>query len=120
MNVTELKHHVKLKDWQERIMECRSQGITVAQWCQEYQVHKTTYYRWEREIFGSARKKDHGDMQLAAAPVFAELSAPQQVFTMPDGQKVAATVRLGTVVVDIYAGADAAVVEALCRGLKSC
>lgn len=32
MNVTELKHQVKLKDWQERIMECRSQGISVAQW----------------------------------------------------------------------------------------
>lgn len=42
MNVTELKHQVKLKEWHERIMECRSQGVTVAQWCQEHQINKTT------------------------------------------------------------------------------
>lgn len=42
MTSTELKHEAKLQEWQEKIMDCRSQGITVNQWCQEHQINKTT------------------------------------------------------------------------------
>ena len=52
MTVLEVKHQGKLQEWQERIIECRSSGKPVKVWCQEQGVSATTYYRWEREIFG--------------------------------------------------------------------
>ena len=52
MTVNEVKHQAKLAEWKERILECRSQRIPVAEWCAQNGYHKTTYYKWEREIFG--------------------------------------------------------------------
>ena len=52
MTVLEVKHQGKLREWQERIIECRSSGKPVKAWCQEQGVSAATYYRWEREIFG--------------------------------------------------------------------
>ena len=51
MTVLEVKHQGKLRECQERIIECRSSGKPVKAWCQEQGVNATTYYRWEREIY---------------------------------------------------------------------
>lgn len=49
MTSTELKHEAKLQEWQEKIMDCRSRGITVNQWCQEHRIKDySTYYRKKR------------------------------------------------------------------------
>jgi len=40
MTSTELKHEAKLQEWQGKIMDCRSQGIPVNQWCQEHRINK--------------------------------------------------------------------------------
>lgn len=51
MNANEMKHAAKLEEWTQRIMECRSSGLSVREWCDRNNWSKTTYYRWERELF---------------------------------------------------------------------
>ena len=75
MNVNDAKHQARLAEWKTVIAECRSSGQTVKQWCAANGRNTSTYYRWEREIFGNIRK-DTGKKVEALAPV--ELSAVKQ------------------------------------------
>ena len=116
MTVTEIKHAAKRQEWQERIMECRSSGESVKRWCAERQICTTTYYRWEREIFGQLVKKEKGNQALAVAE-FAAVPA-----TAPRGASGQAiiTLRTGAAEADIYAGAGEREIEAVLRALKLC
>ena len=58
MNANQMKHAANLEAWKERIMRCRSSGLSVNAWCRGNQVSASTYYRWEREIFGQIKKAD--------------------------------------------------------------
>jgi len=118
MTVTEVKHAAKRQEWQERIMECRSSGETVQQWCAERQISITTYYRWEREVFGRVGRQGKGSQTLAVTvPEFAEAPA---VKTYGAPGRAVMTVRTGRIAVDIYAGAGAGEIEAVCQALKQC
>ena len=69
MQVNEIKHQVKLAEWQQRIMECRSSGKGVMEWCRQKGYTRTTYYRWEREIFGRASRANASEDQQSPLPL---------------------------------------------------
>ena len=118
MTVTEIKHAAKRQEWQEKIMECRSSGEPVQQWCAEGQISPTTYYRWEREIFGRVGRKGKESQALAVtAPEFVEAPAVRSCGV--PGQAII-TLRAGIMEVEIYAGAGGNEIEAVCRALKQC
>ena len=118
MTVTEIKHAAKRQEWQEKIMECRGSGEPVQRWCSERQISPTTYYRWEREIFGRVGQKGKGIQTMAlAAPEFVEAPAVRPCST--PGQAIM-TLRVGTMEADIYTGAGINEIEAVCRVLKQC
>lgn len=75
MQVNEIKHQAKLAEWKRRIMECRSSGKSVMEWCREKGYTRTTYYRWEREIFGRASRANVSeDQQGPLPPMHVELA----------------------------------------------
>ncbi len=118
MTVTKIKHAAKRQEWQEKIKECRSSGEPVQKWCAEHQTSTATYYRWEREILGRVGRKGKGNQALVeTAPEFAEIQA---VRSCNERGQAIMTLRTGTVEVDIYAGAGADEIEAVCRVLKQC
>ena len=91
VTVNEVKHQAKLAEWKEHILECRSQGIPVVEWCAQNGYHKTTYYKWEREIFGriteadKERRSKHMKCLPSSQPAFAELPiASPETLTLPD------------------------------------
>ena len=57
MGARELKHEAQLRDWWEKVMECRSSGMSVKKWCEERRIDRKTYYRWEREILAKASQQ---------------------------------------------------------------
>lgn len=84
MTVNEIKHQAKLAEWKERILECRSQGIPVAVWCAQNGYHKTTYYKWEHEIFGQMPRP----VPSVNQPEFVELPiASPGTLTLPDANQ---------------------------------
>ncbi len=75
MTSNELKHKAKLQEWALTVQECRSSGKPVKQWCIENKIKVTTYYRWEREILGTAGTKRNKAERNGTAE-FAELPEP--------------------------------------------
>ena len=117
MTVTEIKHAGKRREWQDRIMECRNSGEPIRQWCGERGICPSTYYRWEREIFGRLGKKGSESQALAVAvPEFAAAAAIKP----SGGGQAMMTLRTGTAEIDIYAGAGEREIEAVLRALKVC
>ena len=78
-------------------------------------------YRWEKEILATATNElvpMHGHSPSLSATTFAEVPAlPAQPFKQAE---IIASIRVGKAKVDLYSGADASVVKALCQALKSC
>ena len=113
----EVRHKAKLQEWRQRIMECRSSGRPVSEWCREHGVGTTAYYRWEQEIFG--KEKDGqglGSTPVSGESVFAELPLPKCGLPgMP-----AMTIRMGDMEIDIQTGANAEMLASLLRVLKQC
>lgn len=53
MTIYEVQNAQKMPIWKQRIIECRSSGQSVKEWCKEHGLDFTTYYRWERKILTS-------------------------------------------------------------------
>ena len=120
MTVLEVKHQGKMKEWQERIIECRSSGEPVKTWCREQGISVTTYYRWEREIFGRVGREKGGEVRMAAgAPVFAEVPA-LEAGSRGGGTEPKIRVHTGGMSMDIYVGADTEMIQTIIRALRSC
>ena len=73
MNANQMKHAANLAEWKQRIVDCRASGLSVRAWCEGKQVSPSTYYRWERELFGGIKKTDTGDV---AEPLACEALLP--------------------------------------------
>lgn len=53
MTIYDVQNAQKPPIWKQRIIECRSSGMSVKEWCKERGLDFTTYYRWERKILTS-------------------------------------------------------------------
>ena len=112
MNVNDAKHQARLAEWKMLIAQCRSSGLSVKQWCAENGRDPSTYYRWEREIFGrirngSGRKSEalaptsQAELPAVQRPVLAELAvaeptlAHSAVHPEPEKFHAAAVIRVG-------------------------
>lgn len=116
MNARELKHMARLAEWKERVAACRSSGMSVRAWCREQGIANKTYYYWEKEILSEAGR------QMAAlerGSQFVEVPAlPEGPPVGDGGAALAAKLRMRGGELEIYSGADGAVVETLLRALK--
>lgn len=45
------KHESSLKLWRQRILECRSSGLTVSTWCEQNNVGIKSYYYWLKRVW---------------------------------------------------------------------
>ena len=53
VTIYEIQNAQKAPIWKQRIIECRSSGKSVKEWCKEHSLDFTTYYRWERKILAN-------------------------------------------------------------------
>ena len=53
MTIYDIQNAQKTPIWKQRIIECRSSGLSVKEWCKERGLDFTTYYHWERKILTS-------------------------------------------------------------------
>lgn len=118
MTANKLKHQAKLQEWKELVRECRSSGVPVEHWCKERGVSKHTYYRWEREILDIAAQHITSIAPKEEVTTFAEVPAPQQPYR--NGSGCSATLRVGTVSIDIYEGTSAELLRTMLTVIQSC
>ena len=75
MTIYDVQNAQKTPIWKQRIIECRSSGMSVKEWCKERGLDFTTYYRWERKILTSIIPAE--DVPGLPAPNLPSVSAPQ-------------------------------------------
>ena len=109
------KAQQNLLEWSQRVADCRSSGMAVSRWCAEHGINPKTYYTWQKKVFAAMieQQKQQQERSEEQGPRFAELPAPA-----PQNNLVA-TVRIGSAALDVYSGADADVVAALCKVLSN-
>ena len=45
-----IKDDIKWKEWEEQIRECKSSGLTAAEWCRQNNINVKTYYYHLRRV----------------------------------------------------------------------
>ena len=75
MTIYDIQNAQKTPIWKQRIIECRSSGKSVKEWCKERGLDFTTYYRWERKILTSIIPAE--DVPGLPGPNLPSVSAPQ-------------------------------------------
>lgn len=117
----------RLMEWAALVKECRDSGIHVTDWCKKKGIKTNQFYKWQRKVFDALMAQREVQFQENTSTVqFAEFPPPadeQDVLQLPSASSppveppkaIVATLRMGGTEVDVYAGADASVIEALCR-----
>jgi transposase-like protein len=108
-----------LMEWSRRVADCRSSGMSVTRWCTEHNVKRKTYYNWQKKVFAAMLAQQQAELS-ETAPRFAELPPPgdeKQLITAEKQRDLVASVRIGGASLDVYSGASAEIVSALCKVL---
>ena len=127
MTVREAKAEANMNRWQAIIAEQRQSGQSIVEFCTGRQITTGQFYKWERKVLNRLIESQSGSNEEQRV-CFAELPPPVEAFPVPQlppasepqtgGSKEAvATLRIGGAEIEIYAGADAALIEALCRAV---
>ena len=80
MTIYDIQNAQKAPIWKQRIIECRSSGKSVKEWCKEHSLDFTTYYRWERKILAQLIPTEEipaADLSALPSPNLATVPAPQ-------------------------------------------
>lgn len=117
MNAWEAKHQMKLAEWQARVTECRSSGLSVTQWCKAHQLSSKTYYHWEREVLGVMSKELVMSNAKTASEEVEFAAIPE---TVKHTVETAAILQLGEIRVEIHNGANSDTIQAIITALKTC
>ena len=120
MSVQKLTHEVRLQQWGGTIKDCRSSGKSVKSWCDEQKINIKTYYYWQKKVCQAtcrelAMNHPQPSIEVNANPiVFAKLRKPDH----PSGQ-LALTIQRNQMEIQIYRGADTALVETALLAIRS-
>lgn len=109
-----------LMEWSQRVADFRSSGVSVTRWCTEHGIKPKTYYNWQKKVFAAMLARQQAE-QPNTAPRFAELPPSTYEKQSAAAEKQAdlvASVRIGDALLDVYSGAIAEIVSALCRVLR--
>ena len=93
--------------WTQRITECKNSGKHTEERCSAHGINVKTYYYWHNKI----RK-----LVVQQQNTFYEVPQKSSGYT----DKPVATLRIAEIQADIYAGADAETIQAICTALKRC
>ena len=111
----------RLLEWSQKAADCRQSGLSVKRWCSENGTSVKTCYSWQKKVFEFMAEQQKVQLEAEEHSCFVKLPAPQE---QPCMQRIsetpAASIRIGKASVDLCAGADPQLVQALGQVLKSC
>jgi len=115
MNMKKISHEINLKKWAQIVEECRNSGQTAVSWCAERDINIKTYYYWQRRVCSAVCKElaiTNNNIEKSSA--FAEVIVP-----IRNSSKIAITLNINNIAIEIHNGADESVVAQTLRILKS-
>ena len=82
INMIMAKHESMINTWRERVMECKTSGLTVAEWCERNHINKKTYFYWQKQVWDHEintmipDRLPNRPADLPSTVQFAEISVP--------------------------------------------
>ena len=82
INMIMAKHESMINTWRERVMECKTSGLTVAEWCEQNHINKKTYFYWQKPVLDHEintmipDRLPNRPADLPSTVQFAEISVP--------------------------------------------
>ena len=77
INMLMAKHESMINVWRERVRECKTSGLTVAEWCEQNHINKKTYFYWQKQVWDHEINTMAPDQPgLPSSVQFAEISVP--------------------------------------------
>ncbi|MBR4192710.1 MAG: IS66 family insertion sequence element accessory protein TnpB [Oscillospiraceae bacterium] len=110
LTIRSAKAQQNLLEWSRRVADCRSSGFAVTRWCADHGIKPKTYYNWQKKVFAAMLEQQ--EQQSETEPRFAELPVPGA------SNDLVASIRIGSTSLEIYSGANADVVAAICKALR--
>ena len=85
----------------------------MTRWCAEHDIKPKTYFNWQKKVFAAMIEQQRQQLEVPQEPErrFAALPVPAAQ------SDLVATVRVGDASLEVYSGANADVVAALCKAL---
>ena len=121
MDVQKLTHEVRLQQWSKTVKECRSSGKSIKAWCDGQNINIKSYYYWQKKVCQATCRElamNHPQPSIAlnpaSIPVVAELRKPE-----PPAGQLALTIQRNHMDIQIYRGADAALVETVFLAIRN-
>lgn len=114
MQMSSVRHQVLAREWQQRILEQQSSGLSVRRWCSEQKIVESKYYYWLQIL----RNEELTIRQPSA--IFAPLHIAKPV---EPAVAAVATAGICTIIrsrdlsVEIHNGADPQTMAAVMRAL---
>ena len=103
--------------WTKRITECKNSGMRAGDWCAENGINVKTYYYWHNKIH---KMVDQQNSFYEIPAISGNHGVPAATAISGNHGVPAATIRVGIIQADIYPGANAGLIQALCRAMKAC
>lgn len=112
----------RLLAWSQKVADCRQNGMSVKRWCSENGTSVKPYYSWQKKVFEFMVEQQKSLLEAEEhSSCFVELPVSQeQLSVQPATETLVASIQVGKASVNLYAGADPQLVQALCQVLKSC
>ncbi len=121
--LTTTTHDYKINFWTDRIKECRTSGMTVADWCEQNNIGVKNYYYWmrkiKREAFESLPSNCIEKVPVVTnsnMPVFSKINLPVRI--NPESH-TAVSIRMNGIVIDIQDGASEMTIQNTLRAIRS-
>ena len=111
----------RLLEWSQKIAHCRQSGLSVKRWCSENGTSVKTYYSWQKKVFEFMVEQQKAQLEAEEHSCFVELPTPQAQSCMQQiSETLTASIQIGRASVNLYAGADPKLAQAICQALTSC
>lgn len=111
----------RLLEWSQKVADCRQSGLSVKRWCSENGTSVKTYYSWQKKVFEFMVEQQKVQLEAEEHSCFVELPTPQEQPCMQQSSEaLVASIQIGKASVNLYAGADPQLMQALGQVLKSC
>jgi hypothetical protein len=111
----------RLLEWSQKIADCRQSGLSIKRWCSENGINIKTYYSWQKKVFEFMVEQQKAQLEAEEHSCFVELPTPQAQPCMQQiHERLIASIQIGGASVNLYAGAEPKLVQAICQALTSC
>lgn len=116
--VSVVKRHLRMEEWQKRIQECQASGMPVAHWCKQNGYCEQTYYKYLKRIREEL-------IENLPSPIDVNTSEKPAVFKRLEVQaplpntQAAVIIRLGAATIEVNEGTSQQTIQAVLLALQS-